>query len=393
MEPTQSRKSLIERTNLAFSAKFGTTPSHAITAPGRLNVIGEHVDYCGGIVLPAAIERWITASFRGTETGIVRIHDLKYDCFAEFDPNGAMQPESRSWLNYPKGVFAEFQKLGIRIPGFDLCFYSNVPTGGGLSSSAALEALFATVVEVLGETKLDCMEKALLCQRAEHTFAGVPCGIMDQAAVILSQAGSLLCLDCKDLSITPVPFQSETLGLMIIDSGVHHELATGAYRERREACEKAAASLGVEHLRDATPDQVRAHHFGDPVVALRALHVVTEIDRTRAAIACLRRDDFTTLGKLIQQSHHSLQYCFDVSCPELDFITRLCNAQPGVLGSRMMGGGFGGSAIALVALDAASTVAETVIDSYFRHFGIQASAFLTRPAAGVVCESLKPLKP
>ena len=388
MDTAISRDSIIAKVVKTFNERFGNAPSHAITSPGRLNVIGEHVDYNGGIVLPASIERWICGAFHANETGLVRIYDLKYDDSAELDPNAVLAPEKGSWLNYPKGVFAQFQKMGKKLPGFDLCLFSNVPTGGGLSSSAALEALFATIVETLTGEKLELMEKALLCQKAEHEYAGVPCGIMDQAAVIMGESQQLLKLDCRDLSISKVPFNSDSIGLMIIDSGVHHELASGEYKNRRDACEMASSELGVETLREATVSQVEAFAFSSDIVRNRALHVVSEIERTERLISALEVSDFKLAGKLIQQSHHSLQYLFEVSCPELDFITSLCNAQTGVYGSRMMGGGFGGSAIVMLEKEVASDVASLVEKSYFRHFGVQASAFLTSPAQGVTVESL-----
>jgi len=388
MDSPVSRNSILEKVTEAFTKRFSANPTHTITSPGRLNVIGEHVDYNGGIVLPASIERWIGGAFRANGLSVVRIFDLKYDVYADVDPNAPLSPEKGSWLNYPKGVFAQFQKKGVQISGFDVCLFSNIPTGGGLSSSAALEAFFATIIEEVSGVKLDLMEKALLCQKAEHEYAGVPCGIMDQVAVIMGESLQLLKLDCRDLSIRKVPFNSDSIGLMIIDSGVHHELASGEYKKRRDACETACRELGVETLRDSNESQVNAFTFSSSEIRNRALHAVTEIARTERLIEAMEVSDFALAGKLIQQSHHSLQYLFEVSCPEIDFIVSLCNSFPGVYGSRMMGGGFGGSAIVMLDKEIASDVASAVESSYFRHFGIHASAFLTSPAQGVTCEPL-----
>jgi galactokinase len=381
------------RLTQAFKLRYGTDPTHGIDAPGRLNVIGEHVDYSGGIVLPAGIQRWIHGVFAPNGRDEVRLYDLKYQVEATLDPNASLTPGKGDWLNYPKGVFAQFHKMGVRIPGFDLCLYSTIPTGGGLSSSAALEALFASIVELLAAVRISPMEKALLCQRAEHEYAGVPCGIMDQVAVIQAQDGHLLKLDCRDLSVTPVPFRSDEVALMIIDSGVHHELAGGEYAKRRRDCEQACTELGVALLRDSDTNTVMAHPFSTPLIRQRALHVVTEIQRTNDMILALERDDFETAGKLLQQSHHSLQYLYEVSCDEVDFITSFCNAQVGVYGSRMMGGGFGGSAIVMLRKEVADNLRTNLEEAYQRAFGIRASAFLTSPSGGVVVAPIETFIP
>ena len=383
MNQNETRESLIEKTAEVFLKHFGHGPTHVVTAPGRLNVIGEHVDYNDGIVLPAAIERWFVGAFRKTENTGVRIFDCKLDEEAEVDPNGPLAPQKGSWMNYPKGVFAQFQKRGIKIPGFELSLYSSIPQGGGLSSSAAFEALIATVVEVLTGIELELMDKALLCQKAEHEYAGVPCGIMDQAAVIMSKTQKLLQLDCRDLSVQDVPFTNESLGLMVIDSNVHHELVDGEYKKRRESCEEACREMKIQSLRDSSIDKLQKFTFHDQVIRDRALHVVSEIERTQTLIEALKREDYRTVGKCIKESHDSLQYLYEVSCPELDFIVSLCNAQPSVYGSRMMGGGFGGSAIVLVEKKEADAVAEIVEKAYREEFGLEASIFLTNPAQGV----------
>lgn len=388
MKQTEPRETLIEKTKRSFFDHYAEKATHIVTAPGRLNVIGEHVDYNGGVVLPAAIERWFVGAFRANAGGVVRIFDSRYDEGVELNPNEPLSPEKGSWLNFPKGVFAQFQKRQLQIPGFDLCLYSNIPSGGGFSSSAAFESLIATVIEVLAGIRLEPMEKALLCQKAEHEYAGVPCGIMDQAAVIMGKPGILLQLDCRDLSVSEVPFSDESLGLMLIDSGVHHEHANGEYKKRRDACEQASKEMGLEYLRDATSSRVQSFVFSDKVIQNRALHVVSEIERTFSLIEALKKRDFKAVGTLIRESHHSLQYLFEVSCPELDFIVSLCNAERSVYGSRMMGGGFGGSAIVLVEKKNAQQVAEIVETAYKEKFGLEASVFLTNPAHGVQWEVL-----
>ena len=388
MKLNETRESLIEKTVQHFQDHFNAKPTHVVTAPGRLNVIGEHVDYNGGIVLPAAIERWFIGVLRANGDSKVRIFDCKFDETITVDLDSPLAPEKGSWMNYPKGVLAQFQKRGVKIPGFDLCIYSNVPTGGGVSSSAAFEALTATIVEILTGSELELMEKALLCQKAEHEFAGVPCGIMDQAAVIMCKSQHLLKLDCRDLSVMDVPFTNDSLGLMVIDSNVHHELVDGAYAKRREACEKACSEMGIESLRDATVEAVKSFAFSDEIIRNRALHVVSEIERTFALIKALEEGDYHTAGKSIMGSHESLRDLYEVSCPELDFIVAQCNAQESVYGSRIMGGGFGGSAIVLVEKTKAGEVADFIEKAYKAEYGLEASIFLTNPAHGVQWDTL-----
>ena len=388
MKLNETRESLIEKTAQHFQNHFNTTATHVVTAPGRLNVIGEHVDYNGGIVLPAAIERWFIGAFRATGGSQVRIFDCKFGETAAIDLNAPLVPVKGSWTNYPKGVLVQFQKRGVTVPGFDLCIYSNIPTGGGVSSSAAFEALTATIVEILTETELELMEKALLCQKAEHEYAGVPCGIMDQAAVIMCKAQSLLKLDCRDLSVQDVPFTNDSLGLMVIDSNVHHELVDGEYSKRREACEQACVEMGIESLRDATVDQVKSFSFSNETIRSRALHVVTEIERTFALIEALEQGDYHAVGKSIMGSHDSLRDLYEVSCPELDFIVSQCNAQESVYGSRIMGGGFGGSAIVLVEKTKAGEIADFIEKAYKAEYGLEAAIFLTNPAHGVQWDTL-----
>ncbi len=375
-------------THSGFVDQFASQPTHRVASPGRLNVIGEHVDYNDGIVLPAAIERWIFGVFAPSAGNQVVVYDAKYTESITIDLAEELKPQKGEWANYIKGVFAQFQKQGIQIPAFNACIYSNVPTGGGLSSSAALEALFATIVETLLESPMDKMEKALLCQKAEHEFAGVPCGIMDQAAVILGEQNHLLKLDCRDLSVETVPFTSEELGLMIIDSKVHHELADGEYGKRRASCEQVRDILGLSSLRDATMDQLDAANIDDDVLYRRGKHVITEIERIEAAIEVLKVDDFVALGELINGSHFSLSHDCEVSCPELDFITDQARKHPGVLGARMMGGGFGGSAILLVRKDQAEAVAAKIDQAYQEAYNLKAAFFLTNPSQGV---SVSPL--
>jgi galactokinase len=387
MNEPSSSDSMRELVKQHFRQQFSAEARWCVFSPGRINLIGEHVDYSGGLVLPAAIDRWMVAAIGVNGRNEVRLFDARFELSACLPLRVPLAVEKGSWLNYPKGVLSQIQERGITIPGFDLCFSSNLPTGGGLSSSAALEVMVATAVELVAGIQLDPREKARLCQQAEHRHAGVPCGIMDQAAVVLAREGHFLLLDCADFSVEHVRWESSQAELMLIDSGVHHQLASGEYRNRRDAVEKAAAEMGVSSLREVTSDQVRAFAFSEAVLGRRALHVATEIERTRAAVTCLVQGDCDHLGKLIQQSHHSLRYGFEVSCPELDFLASCCNAQPGVMGSRMMGGGFGGSVLVLLERAAAPALQSVIELAYREQFGLKASFLMTRPSGGVRVEA------
>jgi galactokinase len=290
------------------------------------------------------------------------------------------------WSNYVAGVIGGCLARGMGPPPFDAIIESNVPSGGGLSSSASLEVATATLVEAMTGQLLDPVDKALLCQRAEHEFAGVPCGIMDQFASVLSQVDHLMLLDCHSRAIEQIPFASPNVTVLIVNSNVKHELAGGEYAERRRQCESAARKLGVRSLRDATFAQLEIHREWLGLHEFRcARHAISEMERTAAAAAAVKAGDWPYFGRLMYASHDSLRDDFEVSCRELDLLVDLARelgASGGVFGSRMTGGGFGGCTVSLVETARASAVGEHIADAYHATTGIEPTVLTSRPARG-----------
>ena len=356
------------------------------TAPGRVNLIGEHIDYCDGFVMPFAIDRHIVIAACANGTSEARISTALGDEIAVFDVSKPVTEGTPKWSNYIRGVVRGFQDRGHHIPGFDAYILSSVPGGAGLSSSAALECATATLLEGLLDTRLQTREKALLAQKAEHDFAHVPCGIMDQFASAFGKVNRLVLIDCQSGEPELVPFENPDLTVLISNTMVHHELSDGGYAARRKHTEDGLAIIGKASWRDVTEADVQANwdKLGDPVNR-RARHVVGEIARTIAAAAALARNDFETLGPLMAASHDSLRDDFEVSCKELDImvdIARKIGRQGGVIGARMTGGGFGGSTVTLCESRKASEIAATLTAEYEKATGITPQIFASRPSQG-----------
>ncbi len=374
---------MIDSALAAFRQHFGTAATHAAAAPGRVNFIGEHTDYNDGFVLPFALDKRTLAvgALNGTRT--VRLRTALSDGVVEVPLDEPILRSEPVWANYVRGVLAGYEEKGVAVPGFDAWITSDVPPGGGLSSSAALEVAMATLVEQLAGRELDRSEKALLCQAAEHRFAGVPCGIMDQFASVFGREQHLLLLDCRTQKFSAVPWPDATLGVLVINSGVHHQLASSEYARRRTSCEAAAAALGLASLRDATLDQVAT--LADPLLLRRARHIVTENARVLACCAALTAGDFAAAGALMFASHESLRADYEVSCAELDALVGIAQEigeVGGVIGARMTGGGFGGSAIYLCRLDRVAEIQSRVAAAYEAKTGIKPAMFVTLPSAG-----------
>ena len=370
-----------------FKKALNRDPQWIAAAPGRVNVIGEHTDYNDGFVLPMAIDRYtvITAAPNGTDQ--ITLRSAAGDGTAKVDLTQPLKPGPKGyWANYPLGVIAGFLARGLKPAGFDAVLNSTVPLGGGLSSSAALEVATATLLEAITGHKLDPVEKALLCQKAEHDYAGMPCGIMDQFISVLGRENHLLLLDCRSRKPELVPMTDPSVALLITNTNVKHELTGGGYAQRRAQCEQAAKILGVPSLRDATGDMLEpARSRMDQTVFRRARHVIGEIERTLHAAEGVRASNWPTVGQLMYASHASLRDDYEVSCAELDAVVDIAQAigpKGGVIGCRMTGGGFGGCAVALVQADKVAAVSGRVAAEYEQRTKLKPTLFVSRPAAG-----------
>lgn len=370
-----------------FEQKYGRKPAFAAAAPGRVNLIGEHTDYNDGFVLPMAIERHTVILAAPREDRVVQLATTAEALDdARFTLENKLEPGEPSWANYPKGVIAGFVARGANVGGFDALLASTVPSGGGLSSSASLEVSTATLLEQLTQHTLPPVDKALLAQQAEHDFAHVPCGIMDQFISAMGRAGHALLIDCRSYETRAVPLADPDVSVLIINSNVKHALVDGEYRRRREQCEKAAAVLGVKALRDATLATLDAKKNDmDETTFKRARHVITENDRTVAAADAMQAGQWNAMGRLMLESHASMAADYEITVKEIDLLVDLAKQHipaGDVYGSRMTGGGFGGCTVTLVKTAAVDKVRNVILENYRTQTGIDAVAFATRPAAG-----------
>jgi galactokinase len=369
-----------------FAKCFGRAPQVLVAAPGRVNLIGEHTDYNDGFVLPMAIERHTVMAASSTRGREVVVHSETRGETATFNLSGPVKPGLPDWSNYIRGVVAGFQAAGVRVPAFEAFIESSLPYGGGLASSAALEVATATVLENLLGKQLDPLEKAHLCQKAEHDFAGVPCGIMDQVASILGKPDELLLLDCRTEKTTSVPLKDPAVTVLIVNTNTRHALAESEYAKRRSQCEEVARILEVPSLRDASPAALgRVRRRLTPVLYHRAKHVLSENERVLKAVEALRQGNWSEFGKLMYASHVSLRDDYQVSSVELDAVVetaRELGEQEGIYGARMTGGGFGGCVVCLVRTDIAQIVLRKLSAGYEQRTRNLLTIFGTRPAAG-----------
>ncbi|MCE7948945.1 MAG: galactokinase [Chloroflexi bacterium CFX4] len=373
----------------AFTVRHGSAPLCIAYAPGRVNIIGEHTDYNDGFVLPAAIDKAIYIAADGRDDGLISLHSLDFENEVTF-PFARLHDDSLpAWTRYPRGAIALAGTLALlngqnpnRLRGMNLTIAGDVPLGAGFSSSAAIEvAMFEALSALLG-LSLTQPQKALLGQQVEHHFIGIRSGIMDQMIAAVGKANHALLIDCRSLEATPVPLPSGVT-LVTLDTGVRRELVGSEYGVRREQCEQAARLMGVSSLRDATPELFAAKRAAMPeVVARRAQHVLEENARTLAAVQAMQQGDAAALGALLNASHTSLSQLYEVSIPELDIMAALAQAQKGVYGARMMGGGFGGAVIALVADAAVADVIATVSAAYTAQTGRTCTPYTAKAGMG-----------
>jgi galactokinase len=391
----------IETLIAAFERQFGRRPEGIAEAPGRVNLIGEHVDYNDGLVLPFAIDRSVLCAWARRDDGRTAFHSMDQERYIDFAPGVAGAAEHYDWFDYPSAVLEAIADAGLSATGISTLVSGNVPQGAGLSSSAALEVSVAGALRDAFALPIDDVELARLCQRAENEYVGVQCGIMDQFAATLSKRGHALLIDCRTLAYEHVPLRLEGAGLAVViaNSAVKRELASSAYNDRRRDCEEALmilrAPLGrpdLSSLRDVSLADLEYALGGpsfralasDPGTRLRrARHVVTEIARVAAAVDGLRADDFAALGRLMDESHLSLRDDYEVSSPQLDLLVGLATAQDYVLGARLTGAGFGGCTVNILRADAADAFDRDVIAPYRDRTGLPAEMYVTSPHDGL----------
>ena len=381
-----NHQQVVDESRAIFRDRHGRKPRFIVSAPGRVNLIGEHVDYNDGFVMPLAIERRVVIAadvIEGNSAASIWSSYTRESVELLMD---AGSPGVKGWSSYVQGVLAGFLGRGAKIPGFEAVIHSDIPAGGGLSSSAALEVATATLIEALTDEAIPPVEKALLCQRAEHEFAGVPCGFMDQFASIFGREGRLVMIDCRSRDFDYIRLGEECGSILITDSRVSHDLKDGAYARRREECRQAAQSLDVESLRDADLGLLESKRSVLPeLIFKRARHVITETQRTCDLAEALKSRDVESVGRLMYESHASLRDDYEVSCSEIDFLVELSHEMgrdSGVIGTRITGGGFGGCCVSLVETDAVDEVSGRIASAYRKKTGIVPAQFVTRPAMG-----------
>lgn len=390
-DPLEAR---ITHLRSAFLDRFGAPPEGVATAPGRVNLIGEHLDYNDGLVLPVAIDRSVLVAYARRNGETVSVHSLDHgeeSCFAA--GSQIARDDRHRWSNYVRGTFDVARCDGFALHGLDLMITGNIPEGAGLSSSAALTVATLGALRAAYGLDLDNGRLARLAQRAENEFVGVQCGIMDQLAATLSVADHALLIDCRSLAVelVPLPLEEQGITTVVVDSGVRRRLEDSRYNVRREECTAALQALRdampssqPEALRDVTEDDLRTLTAALPEMLLRrAQHVVTELRRVEEAADALRAGQFAAFGGLMNASHASLRDNFEVSCDELDRLAELAQAREGVLGSRLTGAGFGGCTVNLVRDEALPAFREHVVRRYASESGRAARMLVCAPSDGL----------
>ena len=377
-----------------FSQLYGTSPRWIVRAPGRINLIGEHIDYLGGTVMPAAIDRNLTMAVRSNGTELINIWSSEQQ--VEDAPVGFGLSDLKPfegdlyWLNYIGGVVEMLRRDGLEPIGFDALIRSDLPAGAGLSSSAALETATALAVECITGQQLDPLRRAELCRQAEHGFAGVPCGIMDQIAVGLGRKNHALMLDCSNASFAPVQIP-EGIAILVSDTRVNHALGDGEYQKRRESCDQALQIFAKSSWGEVSLDDLETHKSElGPLLNRRARHVVSEMARVSEMSNALASGNLKQVAETMKSGHESLRDDFEVSCPELDLLVESAydfGTGRGLVGARMTGGGFGGSTISLVREEAAESLKFHLEDRFRARFNSESNCFITQAADGASAQA------
>jgi galactokinase len=374
-----------DRVVAAFREKHGVDPELVVRAPGRVNLIGEHTDYNDGFVLPMAIDRAVWIALQRRDDATISVQSLDYHRTQSFEVEKLKRGKG-GWFEYVKGTAWALREAGKPVTGWNGTMAGDVPIGAGLSSSAALELATARAITAAAGDGWDAAEMARLCQRAENGWVGVQCGIMDQMISAAGKRDHAVLIDCRTLETRPVPLPPDVL-VVILDTSTRRELAGSSYNERRSQCEAAADHFRVPALRDLSLEELEAGVEGlDPVAARRARHVVSENARTLEAANAMQAGDSRRLGELMTASHRSLRDDFEVSSEELDRMVELALGQPGCLGARMTGAGFGGCAVALVEADRAAAFAADVAARYREATHLEPKLYVTGATEGASVE-------
>ena len=375
-------KKLVKKVKNSFKNQFKTKPL-IVFSPGRINLIGEHTDYNDGFAFPAAINKGIALAISKSALNVSKVYAINKEELYEFTTENIKPLLDGGWRNYVLGVVAELQNLGKKLGNFNSVFAGNIPGGAGMSSSAALENSFVYGLNDLFELGLTKNEMILVSQKAEHNFAGVKCGIMDQYASMFGVKKSALLLDCRTIESKPYKIDFKEYKLMLINTNVKHDLSESAYNDRREVCEKISSLLQISALRDASKENL------DELIGKisdeeyqKALYIINENNRVKQFSEAINKDDIAALGDLLYQSHEGLSTKYKVSCEELDFLVDSAKECPNVLGARMMGGGFGGCTINLVKKHEFKVFKKDIARKFRNKFKKECSAYSVKLSKG-----------
>jgi len=382
------KKKLIEQTSGHFEKMFLTKPESIFLSPGRINIIGEHVDYNDGFVLPAAINKYICFAVSKNTSSECTITAKDLNETYLFDLNDDLKPIDKMWVNYILGVLHQLKEKGAKMRGVNIVFSSTIPMGAGLSSSAALECGVGYLMSKLFDLGLTKEEIALIGQKSEHTFVGVNCGIMDQFASVFGKKNKVIKLDCNTLEYEYHKADFKKYSLLLLDSNVKHTHLTSGYNDRRNEVEQGLAIIKnhfpeVKTYRDCTENMILKlkEQLGETIFK-RCHFVVKEIQRVQDAVNAIEQSNFNELGKLMTETHHGLSKEYEVSCDEIDFLVNVVQHEKTVLGARMMGGGFGGCSINLVEKGSENELIQKISEQYQNQFGIELKSYKVKISKG-----------
>lgn len=366
---------IVQRIEKSFINEFNKKPL-LFFSPGRINLIGEHTDYNNGFVFPAAINKGIYLAIERTENSYSTAIALDLNSKLEFELNELKPIEKGGWKNYILGVISEIQKRGKKTGNFNLVFGGDIPNGSGLSSSAAIENSLIFGLNELFQLKFTKHEMIVISQKTEHNFVGVQCGIMDQYASMFGEKNTAILLDCNDLKATHFKINFKDYDILLINTNVKHNLSESAYNDRRFVCEKMATLLNKKTLREVTfEDLETVKKIISKDAYDKTLYIIQENDRVISASKAIQNGDLTTLGKLLYESHNGLQYKYQVSCNELDFLIDQTKENNDILGARMMGGGFGGCTINIIKKDAIPNFSKAIQEKFTTKFNTNCSIY------------------